>query len=60
MFDFHFDLPPRVAPEDGVSVESAGFTAAMPALEKLGFKVAPANALGQFLVIDHVERPSGN
>jgi uncharacterized protein (TIGR03435 family) len=60
MFDFHFDLPPRVAPEDGVSEESARFTALMPALGKLGLKLAPAKGLAQFLVIDHVERPSGN
>ena len=60
MFDFHFDLPPRVAPEDGVSEESAKLTATMQALGKLGLKLAPAKGLGQFLVIDHVERPSGN
>lgn len=59
MFDFHFDLPPS-PPEDGVSVQSARFTATMPVLAKLGFKIAPAKALGQFLVIDHVLRPSGN
>jgi uncharacterized protein (TIGR03435 family) len=60
MFDFHFDLPLSESPEDGVSAESARVTAMMPALGKLGFKVAPAKELGQFLVIDHVERPSGN
>jgi len=60
MFDFHFDLPPRVVPEDGVSEESAKLTATMQALGKLGLKLAPAKGLGQFLVIDHVERPSGN
>jgi uncharacterized protein (TIGR03435 family) len=60
MFDFHFDLPSRVVPEEGVSEESARFTAAIQALGKLGFKVATAKELGRFLVIDHVERPSGN
>ena len=34
--------------------------AAMQVLGKLGLKLAPAKRLGQFLVIDHVERPSGN
>jgi uncharacterized protein (TIGR03435 family) len=60
MFDFHFDLPPRVTPMDGESEESARFTALMPALGKLGLKLAPAKGFGQFLVIDHIERPSAN
>jgi uncharacterized protein (TIGR03435 family) len=60
MFDFHFDLPLLEPPGDGVTPESARLTAMMPVLAKLGFKLAPARALGQFLVIDHVERPSGN
>ncbi len=54
MFDFHFDTPE--APGDG----SAMFTAAVQALGKLGLKVTPAKGSGQFLVIEHVERPSGN
>ena len=65
MFDFHFDLPLRE--DEGVSGQSARaddsaamFTAAMQALGKLGLKLAPGKGLGQFLVIDHVERPSGN
>jgi len=60
MFDFHFDLPPRVTPMDGESAERARFTATMPALGKFGLRVAPAKGRGQFLVIDHIERPSGN
>jgi len=36
------------------------FTAAMQMLGKLGLKFVPAKGFGQFLVIDHVERPSGN
>ena len=60
MFDFHFDLPARVTPIDGESVESARFTATMQALGKFGLRVASAKGLGRFLVIDHIERPSGN
>jgi len=72
MFDFHFDIPPREPTEDGVSGQSAPgplrsaddsaamFTATMQMLGKLGLKFVPAKGLGQFLVIDHVERPSGN
>jgi uncharacterized protein (TIGR03435 family) len=60
MFDFHFDLPPRVAAEDGVSPENARLQLMMPELGKLGLKLAPAKGLGRVLVIDHVERPSGN
>jgi hypothetical protein len=72
MFDFHFDIPPRETSEDGVSGQSAPgaprpadnsaamFTAAMQVLGKLGLKIAPAKGLGQFLVIDHVERLAGN
>jgi len=71
-FDFHFDIPLREPPDDGVSAQSAPvpprpadnsaamFTAAIQALGKLGLKLAPGKGLGQFLVIDHVERPSGN
>jgi uncharacterized protein (TIGR03435 family) len=71
-FGFRFDIPPREPSEDGVSGQSAPgplrpaddraamFTAAMQVLGKLGLKLAPAKGLGQFLVIDHVARPSGN
>ena len=30
------------------------------ALQKFGLKLEPAQGPGEFLVIDHVERPSGN
>jgi Protein of unknown function (DUF3738) len=35
-------------------------TAARSAVEKLGLKLEPAKGSGEFLVIDHVERPSEN
>ena len=57
---FILDLPARVTPVDGESEESAKFSATMRAIRKLGLKVRPAKGFGQFLVIDHVERPSGN
>ena len=36
------------------------FAAARIAVQKLGLKLEPAKGSGQFLVIDHVEKPSGN
>jgi uncharacterized protein (TIGR03435 family) len=45
---------------DGESAESARSSETLRAIGKFGLKVVPAKGLGQFLVIDHVERPSGN
>jgi uncharacterized protein (TIGR03435 family) len=39
---------------------SAFFNAFQSAIPKLGLKLQPAKAMGEFLVIDHVERPSEN
>ena len=36
------------------------FAAAQIALKKLGLKLEPARGSGEFLVIDHVEKPSEN
>jgi bla regulator protein blaR1 len=41
-------------------VESERFAQFQAALPKLGLKLEPAKGSGGFLVIDHVERPSGN
>jgi uncharacterized protein (TIGR03435 family) len=46
------DTAPTLAEQDGPSL----FTA----LQKLGLKLEPAKGFGDFLVIDHVEKPSGN
>ena len=58
MFDFHFALHPPEPPEpDG---NAAMFDAVAGALARAGLKLTPARAMGEFLVIDHIERPSGN
>jgi bla regulator protein BlaR1 len=41
-------------------VESERFAQFQAALPKLGLKLEPAKGSGEFLVIDHLERPSGN
>jgi uncharacterized protein (TIGR03435 family) len=75
MFDLYFDLPPAAPPVgDSAGVGAPAATPLPPshadsedlfaqfrsALPKLGLKLEPAKGHGDFLVIDHVERPSGN
>jgi uncharacterized protein (TIGR03435 family) len=47
------DLPSQPDPADL-------FVSARTALKKLGMRLEPAKASGEFLVIDHVEKPSEN
>jgi bla regulator protein blaR1 len=67
-FDFHLEFAPdqatpRLVPgDDGATAADPGgapsiFTALQ---EQLGLKLQPAKGPGEFLVIDHVERPSEN
>jgi uncharacterized protein (TIGR03435 family) len=73
MFDIHFDTHPEPAPwlndpagpRPGTAAEIDSraveqFAQYQKALPKLGLKLEPAKGSGEFLVIDHVERPSGN
>jgi uncharacterized protein (TIGR03435 family) len=72
MFDFHFDIDSMEPPDDTTSEPSAPgppmhannnaaiFASVMRALPKLGLKLTPAKGVGEYLVNDHVERPSGN
>jgi uncharacterized protein (TIGR03435 family) len=46
------DTPPAPTDQDGPPLSIA--------LQKLGLKLAPAKGFGDFLVIDHVEKPSEN
>jgi uncharacterized protein (TIGR03435 family) len=54
VFDVHVDLNPAdIAPDDDGSVIAA-------AVKKLGLQMRPAKGSVQLLMIDHVEKPSGN
>jgi len=60
LFDYHLDVvqgPPGTAPAEddptALDIVTAG-------LQKLGLKLEPAKGTAEFIVIDHVERPSGN
>jgi uncharacterized protein (TIGR03435 family) len=70
-FDIHLDLSaadlghpgpgfsgatPPPSPPDAIDI----FIAVRTAVQKLGLKLESTRGPGQFLVIDHVERPSGN
>jgi uncharacterized protein (TIGR03435 family) len=44
-------------PETDYAATAKAFQRALP---KIGLKLEPAKGAGMFLVIDHVERPSGN
>ena len=66
IFDFHFEYTPERrlvigdstdAPAAPVSDGPSIFTALQ---EQLGLKLQPAKDPGEFLVIDHVEKPSEN
>jgi uncharacterized protein (TIGR03435 family) len=69
MFDFHFDLDLTGPADDSTFTpapgsrpadNSARFASIIRSLAKLGLKLTPAKGQSEFLVIDHVERPTGN
>jgi uncharacterized protein (TIGR03435 family) len=70
MFDFHLDIDstgptddgtlPSAAPGPRPADKSALFVSVTRSLAKYGLKLTPAKGQGEFLVIDHVERPTGN
>ena len=75
MFDIHFDTYPVAPPAGDISAASDPAAPPRPpsdadqeqrfaqfrdTLPKLGLKLESAKGQGTFLVIDHVERPSGN
>jgi uncharacterized protein (TIGR03435 family) len=53
-FSFHLEF----AREDSDSTQAPGIFAAVE--QQLGLKLAPQKAPVEYLVIDHVEKPSGN
>ena len=61
-FDIHIDpAGARVTPDAGSpDADSPGETLVLLVVQKLGMKLEPAKGPGEFLVIDRVERPTGN
>jgi uncharacterized protein (TIGR03435 family) len=55
-FDFHLEYAPEAADSGGDEVVPSIFAA----LGEIGLKLEPAKGLREFVVIDHIERPSGN
>jgi bla regulator protein BlaR1 len=62
-FDFHLDLPAPPPPnspgiDDPNTPDLLG--AVMDAVQKLGLKLEPTKGSAEFVVIDHIERPTEN
>jgi hypothetical protein len=62
-FDFHLDLPAPFPPgspgiDDANAPDLPG--SVMDAVQKLGLKFEPVNGTDEFVVIDHIERPTEN
>lgn len=53
-------LHPRDAGADPAPAGDESFPSLFTALEQLGLKLVPAKGPGQFMVVDSVEKPSGN
>jgi uncharacterized protein (TIGR03435 family) len=59
VFDIHVEAPPA-DPSAADSADGALGAAIFDAIQKVGLKLEPAKGQGEFLVIDHVERPTEN
>ena len=62
LFDFHLEYVPEQASTDGIamSADPAGSSISTAVQQQLGLKLTRAKGPGEYLVIDHVERPSAN
>jgi bla regulator protein blaR1 len=54
-FNLDVDVPPPNAPDDPTA-----FDATITALQKLGLRLESTKAAAEFIVIDHIERPTQN
>ena len=64
-FDIHFewepDAPNSASPDGGVASDPSPHATAVEATRRqLGLQLTPHRGTREFLVIDHIERPSGN
>jgi uncharacterized protein (TIGR03435 family) len=57
---FPFDSRGATAADGAATAPPDSLTAFMAAVQKLGLRIEPAKAPADFLVIDHIERPSEN
>ena len=55
-FDFHVEY----APDGADASDDIGAASIFSALGRIGLKLEPAKGTREFLVIDHVEKPSEN
>ena len=63
LYDIHFEFdPPNAPPSDpGAAADPSPHATEMEAMQtQLGIRLTPGKSLRQYLVIDHVERPTGN
>jgi uncharacterized protein (TIGR03435 family) len=61
LFDFHLEYTPHQASTDGVPMPAGvADSSIVAAVQQLGLQLTRAKGPGEYLVIDHVERPSPN
>lgn len=60
LFDIHLEFAPGATSLADASVDPAGPSIFAAPQQQLGLKLESAKGPGEFLVIDHVEKPSGN
>lgn len=60
LFNFHLEYAPGQASADAIAADPAGLSIFTALQQQLGLKLTPAKGPGEYLVIDHVERPSPN
>ena len=59
-FDIHLEFLPGATEPDSTASELAGASIFEALQQQLGLKLDPARGPGEFVVIDHIEKPSGN
>jgi len=60
LFDIHLEFAPGATNPDDAASDAAGPSIFTALQQQLGLKLEAARGPGEFVVIDHVEKPSGN